>query len=304
MNIRYIITLDSDTQLPNGTARRMIETLSHPLNQVRFDKSGHVIDGYTIIQPRVSASLPSMSGSPFSRLFSNPVGIDPYTSAVSDVHQDLAGEGSYHGKGIYDVRAFHRILANRFPESRILSHDLIEGVHVRVGLASDIELFDEFPQDYQSYIKRHHRWVRGDWQIAEWILPRVPGRGGERGPNALSYFARGKIFDNLRRSLLPVASTGLLVASWSISLQAGVVAPCVVCAQLPFPSLSQPPPRAPPLMAPAPAVPFAPGRPKPVLDSEGRQRPVGGARPPDRPAEGVGGHAGPSPGLAIAVARG
>ncbi|MBK7260073.1 MAG: glycosyl transferase [Ignavibacteriae bacterium] len=240
VNIRYIITLDSDTQLPNGTARRMIETLSHPLNQVRFDKSGHVIDGYTIIQPRVSASLPSMSGSPFSRLFSNPVGIDPYTSAVSDVHQDLAGEGSYHGKGIYDVRAFHRILANRFPESRILSHDLIEGVHVRVGLASDIELFDEFPQDYQSYIKRHHRWVRGDWQIAEWILPFVPGRGGQRIPNALSHFARGKIFDNLRRSLLPVASTVLLVASWSISLQAGVIASCVVGAQLLLHSMSQP----------------------------------------------------------------
>ena len=152
-NIRYVITLDSDTQLPNGTARRMIETLSHPLNMAQFDRDGRVIGGYTIIQPRVSASLPSMSRSPFSRLFSNPIGIDPYTSAVSDVHQDLAGEGSYHGKGIYDVRAFHRVLANRFPESRILSHDLIEGAHVRVGLASDIELFDEFPQDYQSYIK-------------------------------------------------------------------------------------------------------------------------------------------------------
>ena len=240
LNIRFVITLDSDTQLPSGTARRMIETLSHPLNTARFDRNGHIVDGYTIIQPRVSASLPSMSRSPFSRLFSNPIGIDPYTSAVSDVNQDLAGEGSYHGKGIYDVRAFNRILAGRFPESRILSHDLIEGAHVRVGLASDIELFDEFPQDYVSYIRRAHRWIRGDWQIAEWVLPTVPGPGGRRAANPLSYFDRGKVFDNLRRSLLPVASMVLMTAAWSISLQAGWIASLVVGGQLLFHSMSQP----------------------------------------------------------------
>jgi cyclic beta-1,2-glucan synthetase len=240
LNVRYVITLDSDTQLPNGTARRMIETLSHPLNQARFGRDGRLIGGYTIIQPRVSASLPSMSGSPFSRLFSNPVGVDPYTSAVSDVYQDLAGEGSYHGKGIYDVRAFHRILMNKFPESRILSHDLIEGVHVRVGLASDIELFDEFPQDYQSYVRRHHRWVRGDWQIAEWVFPRVPCQGPTKILNPLSWFGRGKIIDNLRRSILPVAATLLLVASWSVSARAGWMALCVVGVQLLLHSMSQP----------------------------------------------------------------
>ncbi|MGA9121465.1 MAG: glucoamylase family protein [Bacteroidota bacterium] len=238
--VRYVITLDSDTQLPNGTARRLIETLSHPLNQARIDDSGRIVSGYTIIQPRVSPSLPSMSGSPFSRLFSDPIGIDPYTNAVSDVNQDLAGEGSYIGKGIYDVRVFSRVLAGRFPEALLLSHDLIEGAHVRVGLASDIELYDEFPQDYLSYVKRAHRWIRGDWQIADWIFPRVPRRDGGRTPNTLSWFDRWKIFDNLRRSVLPLSSLALLFTSWLISSQVGWIATVVVTTQLFFHSLAQP----------------------------------------------------------------
>lgn len=240
-NVRFIITLDSDTQLPLGAARRMIETLAHPLNQPRFDAAGGILAGsYTIIQPRVSPSLPSTSASPFSRLFADAVGIDPYTKAVSDVNQDLAGEGSYHGKGIYDVRAFSRLLSGRFPEEWLLSHDLIEGAHVRVGLASDIELYDEFPQDYQSYTSRQHRWIRGDWQIAEWILPRVPRPGGRRGSNQLSWFNRWKVFDNLRRSLVPVTSLGLLVASWLTSSQIGWISTLVVAMQLLFHPLVQP----------------------------------------------------------------
>ena len=239
-DVKYVITLDSDTQLPTDTARRMIETLAHPLNRARVDSAGHVQSGYTIIQPRVSPSLPSTSGSPFSRLFSDPVGIDPYTHTVSDVYQDLTGEGSYHGKGIYEVRTFSRMLSGRFPEGRLLSHDLIEGAHVRVGLASDIELYDEFPQDYKSYAKRQHRWIRGDWQIADWILPRVPLPDGGRGPNPLSWFDRWKIFDNLRRSLLPVASMAALLASWFISSQAGWTAGIAVAVQLFFHSLVQP----------------------------------------------------------------
>jgi cyclic beta-1,2-glucan synthetase len=239
-NVRFVITLDSDTQLPHDAARRMIETLAHPLNRARFDGAGKVESGYTVIQPRVSPSLPSTSGSPFSRLFSDPVGIDPYTNTVSDVYQDLTGEGSYHGKGIYDVRAFNRVLSGRFPEAWLLSHDLIEGAHVRVGLASDIELYDEFPQDYLSYIKRQHRWIRGDWQIADWTMPRVPRAGGGRAPNPLSWFDRWKIFDNLRRSLLPVASMALLMSSWLISSRAGWIATGVVATQLFFHSLAQP----------------------------------------------------------------
>jgi cyclic beta-1,2-glucan synthetase len=240
-DVRFVITLDSDTQLPHDTARRMIETLAHPLNQPRFDGKGGILAGsYAIIQPRVSPSLPSTSATPFSRLFSDPVGIDPYTKAVSDVNQDLTGEGSYHGKGIYDVRAFSRVLSGRFPEALLLSHDLIEGAHVRVGLASDIELYDEFPQDYMSFTSRQHRWIRGDWQIADWILPRVPQPGGHWGPNRLSWFDRWKVFDNLRRSLLPAASMGLLIASWLTSSRMAWISALVVAMQLLFHPLAQP----------------------------------------------------------------
>jgi cyclic beta-1,2-glucan synthetase len=176
--IRYVITLDADTQLPHGSARRLIETIAHPLNRVELtpDQRDRV-RGYTIVQPRVSITLPSATATRFSRLFSDARGSDPYCQAVSDVYQDLFGEGIYHGKAIYDVRAFHQILSGRFPQQRLLSHDLIEGAYVGIALATDVELFEEFPYDYTSYSKRQHRWIRGDWQIASWILPHVPAAG-------------------------------------------------------------------------------------------------------------------------------
>ncbi|MCD6526728.1 MAG: glycosyl transferase [Desulfuromonas sp.] len=233
--IRFVITLDSDTQLPHGTARRMVETLAHPLNQPRFDSNGQIIAGtYTIIQPRMNPTLSSTSATLFSRLFADAVGIDPYTQAVSDVYQDLRGEGTYHGKGIYDVRAFTRILGSNFPEDRILSHDLIEGAHVRVGLASDIVLYDDFPHSYQSYTRRAHRWIRGDWQIIDWLLPWVPLSNDQKGPNPLCRFDRWKIFDNLRRSLLPIANLTLLLLSWSLSATLGWIVSTLVACQLLF----------------------------------------------------------------------
>jgi cyclic beta-1,2-glucan synthetase len=218
MSVRFVITLDKDTQLPSGTARRLVETMAHPLNAPVVDQEkGIVTRGYTIIQPRVSTSLPSATATTFSRCFTDPVGSDPYTTAVSDVYQDLAGEGSYHGKGIYDPRAFHQVLTGRFPPARLLSHDLIEGGYVRVGLASDIELFDEFPGDYSSYSIREHRWLCGDWQIARWIFPTVPpGESGFRR-NPLTLLNRWKIFDNLRRSLVLPASIAFLGVAWASS---------------------------------------------------------------------------------------
>lgn len=240
-NVRFIITLDSDTQLPHTTARRMVETLAHPLNQPRFDEAGRIIAGsYTIIQPRISPTLASTSSSVFSRLFADAIGIDPYTAAISNVYQDLSGEGSYQGKGIYDVKSFSRILSGRFPEELVLSHDLIEGAYAGVGLASDIELFDDFPHGYQSYTNRAHRWIRGDWQIADWIFSRVPLADGGRGPNPLSPLNRWKIVDNLRRSLLPAASVALLIASWFISERMGACALVLVGIQLIFHPLAQP----------------------------------------------------------------
>ena len=235
--IRFVITLDADTQLPRDTGRRMVETLAHPLNLPVLEEekgkrekgneesdfslsplsSSLVKRGYTILQPRVSTSLPSATASYFSRLFTDPRGVDPYTRAVSDVYQDLADEGSYHGKGIYDLAAFHKTLSGRFPTSHLLSHDLIEGAHVRVGLVTDVELFDLFPRDYVVYSNRQHRWVRGDWQIADWLKARVPGgsrNANAPAPNPLTLLNRWKIFDNLRRSLLPVACALLLALAW------------------------------------------------------------------------------------------
>lgn len=217
-SIRYVITLDRDTQLTMGTARRMVETMAHPLNSPQIDEERSVVtSGYTIIQPRVSTSLPSATATSFSRLFTDPVGSDPYTTAVSDVYQDLSGEGSYHGKGIYDPRAFHKVLAGRFPNTRLLSHDLVEGAYARVGLASDIELFDEFPGDYISFSTREHRWICGDWQIARWTCPRVLSGDGTTVRNPLTLFNRWKIFDNLRRSLVAPSSIILLGAAWMLS---------------------------------------------------------------------------------------
>ena len=213
--IRFVITLDSDTQLPRGSARRMVETMAHPLNEPVIDpESGLVKEGFTIVQPRISTSLPSATATTFTRLFTDPIGTDPYTTAVSDVYQDLTGEGSYIGKGIYDPRTFNSVLTGRFPERSLLSHDLIEGSHVRAGLATDIELFDDFPPDYISYSIRQHRWIRGDWQIADWLLPRVIDVTGRRVPNPLSMFNRWKILDNLRRSLIAPASALLLLLAW------------------------------------------------------------------------------------------
>jgi cyclic beta-1,2-glucan synthetase len=213
--IRFVITLDADTQLLRDTARRMIETLAHPLNQARLSPDGrHVIRGYTIIQPSVSASLPSATATWFSRIFADPRGIDPYTHAVSDVYQDLFGEGSYHGKGIYELQTFHRLLSGRFPTAHLLSHDLLEGCHVRVGLATDIELLDVFPNSYIAWWSRQHRWIRGDWQIIDWLKSCVPVGSGRMEPNPLSVFNRWKIFDNLRRSLVPPAIMALLLVGW------------------------------------------------------------------------------------------
>ncbi len=212
--VRYVITLDSDSQLSRDVAKKLVATISHPMNRPVIDeKLNRVIKGYAFIQPRVTISLTSATNSFFSRLFSGQAGLDPYTNVVSEVYQDLFGEGSFWGKGIYDVYAFEHVLRNRVPENVLLSHDLFEGSFARVALASDIELYDDFPSRYMAYSKRLHRWVRGDWQLLPWLGRTVPTRMG-REPNQLSWLSRWKMFDNLRRSLLPPASLLALLGGW------------------------------------------------------------------------------------------
>jgi cyclic beta-1,2-glucan glucanotransferase len=216
-NVKYVITLDTDTELPRDAARQFVGAMAHPLNRARYDEGlQRIIAGYGILQPRVAASLPGTNRSRYARLHGSDPGIDPYTRAVSDVYQDIFREGSFIGKGIYDVEAFERTLGGRFPENRILSHDLIEGCYARAGLLSDVMLYEEYPRCYSADVSRRHRWIRGDWQLVRWLLPGVPGPGRRRRKNPLSALSRWKLFDNLRRSLAPSALTLLLLLGWTV----------------------------------------------------------------------------------------
>ena len=213
-DVKYCITLDSDTRLPRGVARELIGIITHPLNRPTFDADvGRVTEGYGILQPRISVTFMSAAGSLFARLYSGHTGVDPYTSAVSDTYQDLFGEGIFTGKGLYDVDAFIASLEDTVPENALLSHDLFEGLHARVALVTDVELVDDYPSSVLSHARRQHRWVRGDWQILFWLFPLVPSRRGLKR-NTLAAIGRWKILDNLRRSLVAPTLLAMLVAGW------------------------------------------------------------------------------------------
>ncbi|HUF31220.1 MAG TPA: glucoamylase family protein, partial [Gemmatimonadaceae bacterium] len=214
--IRFVITLDADTVLPPDAALLLIGTLAHPLNRaVHDDAVGRVVAGYGILQPRVGVSLGSAHRSRFASIQSGHPGVDPYTTAVSDVYQDLFGEGSFTGKGIYDLDAFERATNGRFPENTLLSHDLIEGNYARAGLVTDITLYDDYPATYQSYSRRKHRWIRGDWQLLRWLTDWVPGPQGLE-PNRLSLLSRWKLLDNLRRSLTEPSQLAFFILGWAL----------------------------------------------------------------------------------------
>ncbi|MCU7856098.1 MAG: DUF3131 domain-containing protein, partial [Candidatus Thiodiazotropha sp. (ex Lucinoma borealis)] len=220
-SIQYVITLDTDTQLPRDAARTLIGNIAHPLNRPVYDvNKKRIVEGYAILQPRTSISLTSSAQSRFSKLFAGESGIDPYTREVSDVYQDVFGEGSFVGKGIYDVDAFRQAVDGRFPDNLILSHDLLESGYARSALITDVDLIEEHPDSYAIDISRRHRWIRGDWQLAGWLLPTVPGPDkseeskARRQPNPLSALSRWKLFDNLRRSLVSPALFALLIGGW------------------------------------------------------------------------------------------
>ncbi len=224
-NVKYVITLDTDTQLPRDAARQFVGAMAHPLNRPWYDEmKRRVVEGYGILQPRVAVSLPGTNRSRYARLYGGEPGIDPYTRAVSDVYQDVFGEGSFIGKGIYDVDAFEQALNGCFPDNRILSHDLLEGCYVRAGLLSDVQLYEDYPASYSADVSRRYRWIRGDWQLAGWLRRCVLGNltganagvDNARQRNPLSMLSQWKLFDNLRRSLVPAALTLLLLLGWVV----------------------------------------------------------------------------------------
>src|ERR1017187_8008015 len=215
--VRFVITLDSDTELPRGSAHRLVGAIAHPLNQAIVDPVNNVVvAGYGILQPRVDVSVQSTARSRLAAIFAGETGLDPYTRAVSDVYQDLFGEGTFTGKGIYEVDTMARVLGRRFPRNALLSHDLIEGAYARAGLATDIVVIEDYPSHYSAYSRRKHRWLRGDWQIVEWLTDRVPDESGARVPNPISLVSRWKIFDNLRRSLVEPATFALFLFGWFV----------------------------------------------------------------------------------------
>ena len=213
--MRYVLTLDSDTKLPRDSVRRMVGAMAHPLNRAILDPRRRIVtQGYGIMQPRVGITVHSVARSRLASIYSGQTGFDIYTRAISDVYQDLYGEGIFTGKGLYEIQILHEVLDRRFPQNSLLSHDLIEGAYARVGLLTDVEVMDDYPSHYSAQNRRKHRWVRGDWQIMRWLLGSVPDESGHSVPNPISTISRWKIFDNLRRSLVEPATFLLLVAGW------------------------------------------------------------------------------------------
>jgi len=212
--LRYVITLDSDTILPPDSAQRLVETLAHPLNKAEFDKEGRIVSGYSILQPRTEITPVSAMLSIFTRVYSGDTGLDLYTLAVSDIYQDLFGEGIYVGKGIYDISTFEKSTKSCCPENALLSHDLFEGIHGRAALVTDTTFIEEYPSRFLVFARRMHRWIRGDWQLLPWLFPLVHSASGKWVRNRLSVISVWKILDNLRRSLLPPSLIFLIAAAW------------------------------------------------------------------------------------------
>jgi cyclic beta-1,2-glucan synthetase len=212
-DVKYVITLDEDSIMPKESAKLLIGTLAHPLNKPVFDKKKkRVISGYTFAQPHIGIRLSETQSSLFAKIFSLPSVIDPYTHALSDIYQDVFGSGCYVGKGIYELESFSKVLKEKIPDNTVLSHDLLEGAYARTGLVSDVLFFESFPLQFNTYLHRLHRWVRGDWQIFTWLFPKVKNYRGEKEKNTLAFLEKWKIFDNLRRSILSfVFVSGILL---------------------------------------------------------------------------------------------
>lgn len=220
--IRFVITLDTDTELVLYSAQKLIGAMAHPLNVAQLSKDGKRVDrGYGIMQPRVNVDVEVTNKSRYAQLMAGLGGLDVYTTASFELYQDIFNEGTFCGKGIYDLRVFQQVLKGTFPENLILSHDLLEGCHIRCGLINDVEVFDDNPSNYIDDAKRHHRWTRGDWQIISWLTPHVRNERGQRVKNQVNTIGRWKIFDNLRRSMLSLSVILMVFAGYSLAIVHG-----------------------------------------------------------------------------------
>ncbi|MDO8963023.1 MAG: glucoamylase family protein [Coriobacteriia bacterium] len=236
--VTFAITLDSDTILPRDAARGLISTIAHPLNRARIDERDRIVTrGYGLVQPRVGMTLVSATATPYAELNAGASGIDPYSGSVSDTYQDVFGEGSFTGKGIYEVDVFNTVLEGRFPENALLSHDLMEGNFLRTALASDIEVLDDYPPDYATQCSRVHRWTRGDWQTLPWLGSTVPDESGKRYHNPLRPLHRFKILDNLRRSIAPASIIVFAIAGWLVLPETGWAWPTGLVLLVVYPAL-------------------------------------------------------------------
>src|SRR5579864_8944 len=239
-SIRYVITLDADTQFPHDTAWKLVGTLAHPLHRPVVDPRTNLVrEGYAILQPLVSTSMESAGKSRFARMFSGQTGLDPYTTSIADVYHDLYGKASFGGKGIYDLQAFHLVLDGRFPENSVLSHDVIEGEYARLGLVTDIDVVEDHPSSYWAYCQRKHRWTRGDWQLIYWLFSRVPGGDGKWSANPLPFISRWKLADNLRRSLFEINLLVWMVAAWMVAPAPPVRIACIALLLLVLPAYAE-----------------------------------------------------------------
>ncbi|MFC1657853.1 GH36-type glycosyl hydrolase domain-containing protein [Candidatus Omnitrophota bacterium] len=234
-DVQYVITLDADTRTSRNAARELVGVIAHPLNRPVYDeKKQRVVSGYGILQPRVEPSYPGKTPSLFAKIFGGDTGIDPYTKTVSDVYQDVFFEGSFIGKGLYDVDSFERSMEGRFPENAILSHDLLEGCYARSGLVTDVQFYEGYPQGYLKDVSRRHRWICGDWQILSWLFASVRVHSGAKVKNPISFLSQWKIMDNLRRSLVPFATVLLFLSGW-ICFQPSWIWSVLVLALMGFP---------------------------------------------------------------------
>jgi cyclic beta-1,2-glucan synthetase len=239
-SIRYVITLDADTQFPHDTAWKLVGTLAHPLHRPLVEPHSNLVrEGYAILQPLVSTSMESAGKSRFARIFSGQTGFDPYTTAIADVYHDLYGRASFGGKGIYDLHAFHAVLDGRFPENSVLSHDVIEGEYARVGLVTDVDVVEDHPSSYWACCQRKHRWTRGDWQLLYWLFSRVPGGDGKWNSNPLPLISRWKLADNLRRSLFEINLLVWMLAAWMLAPAPPARIACIALLVLVLPAYAE-----------------------------------------------------------------